>query len=165
MSGRFTNRGHTFEIIDHGWDRITRQLGEAGNSYTKVGLPENGKTSGESSMPEVINYAAINEFGCDEKKIPERAFMRESADENILKIEILQKEALDSVVVGTSTVRNALRRIGEEVKEMVVQKIMSGPWVANAPSTIRKKGFDQPLIDTRQMMNTIQHEEVIYGKV
>jgi hypothetical protein len=160
-----TKNGHTFEIIDHGWDRITRELGEVGNSYTKVGLHENGKTSGESSMEEVINYASVNEFGCPEKKIPERAFMRETADSNMVKIIALQEEAVDAVIIGIKTPRQALMKIGEEVKEMIVQKITDGPWESNAPSTIKKKGFNLPLIDSRQMIDSIQHEEVIFGKI
>lgn len=152
------------EIFDRGWDRIISQLREAGHSYTKVGLPEGGKTSGRHQMPELVVVGVTNEFGSPELKIPERPFMRETADNNQERISILQLRALKSVVDGFKTVRQALYGIGEEVKEMIVDKIRSGPWIKNAPRTIKKKGRDEPLIDTGQMINSIQHVEIIYGR-
>jgi hypothetical protein len=152
------------EIFDRGWNRIIEQLREAGHSFTKVGLPEGGKTAGRHQMNELVVVGVTNEFGSPELKIPERPFMRETADNNREKITMLQLGALKSVVDGFKTVRQALYGIGEEVKEMIVDKIRSGPWHKNAFRTIQKKGRDEPLIDTSQMINSIQHTEVIYGR-
>jgi len=156
-----------FQVIDRGWDRIISSLRKAGHSFTKVGFPVEGSTSGRHSMQEVVSIAMTHEFGSPANNIPERSFLRKSIDENQEKISTMQVAAIRAVVDGTKTVRKALFDIGEEAKQMVVQKIVQGDadWPELSPKTIAKKGHAHMLVDTGQMRDTIQHKEVIYGNV
>ena len=156
-----------FQVIDRGWDRIVADLRKAGHSFTKVGFPVEGSTSGRYPMQKVVTIAMTHEFGYPPKNIPERSFLRKSIDENQEKISTMQVAAIRAVVDGIKTVRKALFDIGEEAKQMVVQKIVQGDseWKELKQRTIDKKGFDHILVETGQMRDTIQHKEVIYGNV
>jgi hypothetical protein len=146
-------------VIDRGWNKISRELRGSSNSHSKIGLPANGKTSGRYSMPDLIDVAFENEFG--NKKIPERSFIRSAVDENAPAIKAIQAKAVRAVTGGQTTIRQALIGMGEAVEKMIKQKIKTGPFAPNAPLTVKKKGSSQPLIDTGQLINSIQHEEVI----
>lgn len=147
--------------IDHGWRQIVQELKEAGYAYSKVGFPEEGKTPGRHSMSKLIEVAAGNEFG--NEKVPERSFMRTAVDENMERISSLQEEAIRKVSGLQATARSALFELGEEVEEIVRQKVLSGDssWPKLSDFTIkRKNGDDTMLIETGQMIDSIQHKEV-----
>lgn len=40
----------------------------------------------------------------------------------------------------------------------VKKRIITGPFVPNAPTTIAKKGSDKPLIDTGQLLDAIDYK-------
>ena len=52
----------------------------------------------------------------------------------------------------------ALGRMGENIKGQLQQSIRDMKSPGNADSTIAKKGFDDPLIDTGHMMNSVDYE-------
>jgi hypothetical protein len=156
-------RSVDFEVIDHGWERFLRELKSAHISYTKVGLPGEGKTTGRQEMSELIHTAVINEFGAEKANIPERPFMRDTFDKNEEKIIELQAKGWDDVVTGRKTTRQALRVIGEETEAMIKDILLEANFEPNAEITIRKKGNDIPLYETGQLRDSIQHVEIING--
>ena len=128
------------------------------NSVTLVGFPEDGKTSGKSSMHKVIQYAYAHEMG---DGVPNRAFLRPGIDENRNTLNRKVFSSVRQITGGFSTVKQELFEIGEKAEKLVKSKIMRGPFTPLADSTVARKGHDQPLIDTKQMINTVQHKEVI----
>ena len=46
--------------------------------------------------------------------------------------------------------------VGSKAKSMIQDAIRDGDWAPNAPSTIKKKGSDKPLIDTGTMRQGVQ---------
>jgi hypothetical protein len=154
MTNKF---GKDVQVIDRGWDSIIADMRDLGQSYTKVGLPNDGTTKGRYDMAALIEVGAANEFG---HGVPERPFMRNTFDENKQNIVRMQKEACEKVIDKSSTPGKALFEIGEEVVEMIKQKIMNGPFTENAKSTKARKGDLPPLIETMQLLNSIQHKEV-----
>ena len=42
------------------------------------------------------------------------------------------------------------------VENLIKAKIASGDFTPNAPSTIKKKGRNQPLVDTGRMLNSVK---------
>lgn len=52
----------------------------------------------------------------------------------------------------------ALGRMGDRIKGQLQQSIVSFSDPRNAPSTIRKKGFDDPLVDIGHMLNSVDYE-------
>lgn len=142
--------------IDHGWKRILRGFQECGKSYTKVGL-QDGDESDEGTGLAMI--AAFNEFGTE--TIPERPFMKQAFDINRGRIENLQSRLNSAVLLGKISIEKALFLVGEEHQKHIQKRIKDLTQPQNKPSTIKKKGSSNPLIDTAQMMQSVRHIEVI----
>jgi len=154
--------------IDKGWRRIKKELRKLDKSFTKVGLPQEGavaspqrKGSGKESfkeMSELVIVGASNEFGT--KRIPERSFLRSATDENIRSVENVKDKEYSKLLSGTTTYKKALGRVGEFLTGKVKKKIRDLKMPVNAPTTIARKKSANPLVDTGQMVQSIQHIEV-----
>lgn len=156
------------EIIDHGWIDIKSELRKAKNSYTKVGLPERKDPlpADDGSMPitqmsELVKVGAIQEFGAPNRNIPERSFMRAGFDKSRKLLMDTSTKLYDKILNGTMTTEIAIKILGlfhiDQIKAFI--NLLKHP--ANAPSTIRQKGSSNPLVNTGQMRNSIQHEVII----
>ena len=99
----------------------------------------------------VAYAAAINEYGYPAGGIPERPAWRAAA------------EAIKERLRGTP-LPNALEadRIGRDAVETLKKTITEWSEPPNAPSTVARKGFDDPLIETRKLVDSIDHE-VTFG--
>ena len=86
--------------------------------------------AGIINNPEDAEKALYNEFGTE--KIPARPFIRRGLDD----LDIKDKTPSDIGRQMVSNMRNAILR---------------SDYVRNAPSTVRKKGFDFPLVETGDM--------------
>lgn len=103
----------------------------------------------------IAQYAMYNEYGTG--KIPERSFMRSTFDEKLGSIKTLMDRQWEKFIRGETTIFRALSRIGMEHETDVKQKIRDLKTPPNAPSTIAKKGSDNPLIDTGAMVNSVRY--------
>ena len=56
--------------------------------------------------------------------------------------------------------RQTLALMGEGIKGQIAESIQNLHEPANAPATVRKKGFDKPLIDTGTLWRSIGSEIV-----
>lgn len=111
------------------------------------------KSDGSQGLP-VATVAAINEMGTD--KIPPRPFMREAwASFRRDAIGIIASTTFD-VLRGKTKVFDYFEAIGDSLVERVADSLENGNWAPNSPYTIAKKGSDQPLIDTRLMLQTLE---------
>ena len=112
----------------------------------EVGFFEGEKYPDGKSVAEV---AAFNEFGGG--KTPPRPFMR-TLVRNHRKIwrKILRDELAKNEDAHISLATLAKYMV-EDMKDYI--KIWTYP--PNAPSTIAKKGFNDPLVDTGRMMNSV----------
>lgn len=104
----------------------------------------------------VLEVGVYNEFGTN--RIPSRPFIRTTYDENkekyFLRLKTIMSESLNA--------NGALEMVGLEAvsdtKNLI--KKTHGSWAPNSPATIRRKKSDKPLIDTGQLLNSIQHKVV-----
>lgn len=162
-------------VIDRGWKRIKEELRKADNSFTKVGFPlgaEVGKKrrnpkkkvqfAGKEryrSISQVAEIAAYQEFGTE--FIPARPFMSTSFDESQVELTELKKKLYDKILEGRLTTERALVILGEFMSNKTKRKIKDITSPPNRPSTIKRKGSSNPLIDTAQMINSVTHVEVV----
>lgn len=153
----------TVTVIDKGWDGIVRDLREIGNSYAKVGLPADGSTRGRKSMSELIDVGFTHEFGYDPRNIPERSFMRTSFDQKSEFIAAKQQEAIDKVREGLATPRAALAELADEGVEIIKEKINTEDpsWDKLSDVTVAKKGTSKMLVETGQMINSMQSKVIM----
>lgn len=93
--------------------------------------------------PEAAAIAAPNELGGDPGP-PQRATLEPALDESRDLIGDLTAEAVRDAAAGRSA-RPALERLGRRLEDEVRARILAGPAPPNAPSTVRRKGYDAPL--------------------
>ena len=142
-----------------GWDRITPEGQRFLNEIEKlkelqafVGF-QSGEVTDDRGV-DIAQIAMFNELGTS--RTPARPFLRMSVDENEDKIKTMCANQLRSLVSG-GTAERTLRQVGVFGVSLVQEKIGSGSFAPNAPSTIRKKGSDKPLIDTGRMRQSVKY--------
>ena len=111
---------------------------------------------------DLVDIALWNELGTE--NIPSRPFMRDSVDkykQDIGKMITAQKDAL----LKGATAKGVLDVLGLFQQGLIQTEIKEGDFVANAPTTIRKKGSDKPLIDTGTLKNSIHYIVVKKGSM
>ncbi len=179
---------------DLGEARIKRQIEELKRTpegpHVNVGvLEEAGKADGGDGLT-VADVAVFNEFGT--RTIPERAFMRTTAEALMPKMAALGSSLLSAYIAGKVTIDQALDRMGLTMQAAIKRTIRDWETPPNAPSTIlakaratgrakiesqakrlRKAGensdaakaaalsqFNNPLVDTGQLLNSIDYVKV-----
>lgn len=152
--------------VDLGWTKIIAEIRKMKGSYTKVGLPQEGRVepnpdTGITEMSELVTIGAVHEFGAPNKNIPERSFVRSSTDDNRSRIIKMQQLEISKITAGNSTVELSLKRMGTTMTALMQRKIRQGPFEPLKQSTIDRKGSSKPLIDKGQLIQSIQHVEVI----
>jgi phage gpG-like protein len=144
------------KIVDHGYTSILKEVRKAPNVYTKVGFPEGGTLGDPKNIPdmtEMIQVAAVHEFGAPKKKIPERSFIRSTFDEYTEDINTFKKQMYQKVLQGKMSAIRAIGLVGEFVLNKTKAKIREGL----EPSLKYREGT--PLYDTGQLINSLQHVE------
>ena len=66
-------------------------------------------------------------------------------------------EQMNANLAHGMSAQQALNRYGVIVKGLIQQEIVDGGFAPNAPSTIRSKGSEQPLIDTGHMRQSVNY--------
>lgn len=119
-----------------------------------------GYQAGEATDDEGVDMCDIalwNELGTSgAHPIPARPFLRQSVDGNEDKIRAHCAQQARAIARG-GTAEEALKKIGIHMKGIVQKTIKEGSFVPNAPSTIRKKGSDKPLIDTGRLRQSVNY--------
>jgi len=156
-------------IIDKGYSKRISEIGRMDHLFTKVGFPENAevgeakrKGSGHTrkdNMSEIIQIAAVHEFGAPKRNIPERPFVRASLDENFQELQEFKKKQAHLVISGTQTAMVGIAKIGEWLTNKMKIKINSNIPPPLQQRTIDRKKSSRTLIDTAQMLNSVQHVE------
>lgn len=132
------------------WDKLAKQLQEIKRTEgksAKIGVfAEQGS--------DLVKYAGANEFGT--KIIPERSFLRSAIDEGRQRIvRFVDQQAINLIVKQNQSLKRTLRLLGLFGVKLVKAKIIKGPFVPNAPATIRKKRSSKPLIDKGRLLGSI----------
>lgn len=87
--------------------------------------------------------------------IPPRPFMKTALEKN--------KEEITKAMLRYYRPRNLGRRdylekVGVKLVSMVRSSIENGAWKPNADFTVKKKGSNKPLIDTKRMKKSVTYE-------
>ena len=136
---------------DLGFNRIMRDLEKLDGMEVVAGmLRDSGKAENGASY---VDIAAWNEYGTT--RIPSRPFIRISADTNKQSWEKLAQQCVNDVTDGGSP-RDAAQVVGHRMVEDI-RKVFGDTSMlkANAPSTIKKKGRNEPLVDSGEMRRRV----------
>lgn len=141
---------------DRGLNRIMRDTKALDKSHTKVGVQMGDVTEEGLYLAQI---GAWNEWGTP--TIPERPHHRLTFTENIKKAQNLGAKLYKSVQENKRSPKQALGVLGEWYLSSLKHTIVTLKNPPNAPSTIKKKKSSNPLIDTSEYLNSMQHVEVI----
>lgn len=129
----------------------------AGKPRVKIGIlqrdfkdPTEG-AEGEETDFTVGEVGVVNEFGSKDGRIPERSFIRSTADEERRKVNRMIKRLRLAVLAGFMPAKKALGLIGVFMKGRIQNKIVMLKTPPNKPSTIARKGSSNPLVDKGQL--------------
>ena len=104
---------------------------------------------------DLVKIATINEFGsADGAHPPERSFLRSTMDENRTRYADLLQRALERTLDGAD-LEQQLGLVGAQGVADVQAKIIAFDDPGNAESTIAAKGFDNPLVETGRLGQSI----------
>jgi hypothetical protein len=103
---------------------------------------------------DLCDVAMYNEFGTS--TIPPRPFMEQGINNHMNLIQQAMNRAFMNVDAGGDA-ETGLDWIGLAGKRAIQEEMVSGNFVPNAPSTIKKKGSSQPTIDTGHMRQNVQY--------
>jgi len=105
---------------------------------------------------------AVQEFGSVSNNIPARSFIRMPLEMKIGDwISKHSKEYFDMALNGN--LEEFYRKVGTKGEEIIQDAFDSrgfGQWAANAPSTVKAKGSNMPLVDTGILRSSIASEVV-----
>jgi hypothetical protein len=140
-------------IIDLGWNKIKTIISSIDKKSIEVGFIDNSKN--------IATIAFFNEFGHkarDGSQVPERPFMR-----NAIKKykESFFKESADrikSIMRFSLSVDSYLNQSGKFWQDKFKYSIAEFSDPANKPSTVKRKGFNDPLIHTGLMLATVKYK-------
>lgn len=143
-----------------GFDRFTpegkkfyAQIEELKKLEVRIGY-QAGEATDDKGV-DMCDIAMWNELGTD-SGIPARPFLRQTADDNESKLVAFAQAQLKKVANG-GTAEECLKSIGVYSKGLVQEKILSGDFEPNAPSTVKRKGSDRPLIDTGRLRQSVNY--------
>jgi hypothetical protein len=124
----------------------------------RVGFFPESRYDGGKSVAEVARY---NEFGVPRdsgERIPPRPFMRPAVFEHKTDLTNLLHRQDRQALRGIQVTMVVLERFGEYVKGLIQEQIINTNEPPNAPSTIKRKGFNAPLRDTHLMLNSVRYQ-------
>lgn len=143
------------------WDALMRALPELNGAEVKVGIQSDAGTPPDGDTP-IVEYAFHNEFGTDGGgwggSIPERPFLRDTADQKRAEWNRIADRALTAAMTGKATVRRGLQILGEVAERDIKAAITGGGWAPNSPLTVELKGSGTPLIDTGAMRQAVRYK-------
>lgn len=116
-----------------------------------------GFQSGENPYDDgadLAEVAAFNEYG--DSNTPARPFMRQSFENHEDELHAACNDVNAKLANGVSA-RAALEPLGVFCKGLVQNEIKEGGFAPNSPATIKRKGSDQPLIDTGHMRQSVNY--------
>lgn len=103
---------------------------------------------------DLAQVAMFNELGTSTS--PPRPFLRMAVDENQDEINAKCERQAKRIAQGASA-EECLNQLGIFGKKLVQKKIREGTFIPNAPSTIKAKGSEKPLINTGHMRRSVNY--------
>ena len=139
-----------------GWKHLEKTL--QGKYFTRVGiLGSEGSKEHAGTKKTNAEIGEIHELGLV-AGIPKRSFLKMPLETKLFsKIESEKENYYNALKSGKML--NWFRAVGTWAEEIIMEAFETrgfGSWTPNAPATIaRKGGRDTPLIDTRQLKDSI----------
>lgn len=171
--------GVSVEVIDHGYDKLMREIKKLNKSYTAVGwfgnggnpetdiaarayLLEKGATIRVTKKMRGFLAASLGLFLNGKThviRIPARPFVSKTYSLYYRKASELLALKYNDLLAGKLTAKKLLSFVGEWYVGRIKYVMTNVRFAPNHPVTIRKKKSSKPLIDTGETRNSTTHRE------
>ena len=148
-NGGFHVTWNTRLVRDQGWkkaEKAFRKIAKIGPRL-KIGVQSDEGNYTNTGIS-VALVAAWNHFGTS--TIPPRPYLTKAIDANSVRLQLFSVKIFKKIMDGAD-VENSLGLLGEEVVSVIKHMITKLDQPPNAPSTIKRKGSSNPLIDTGRL--------------
>lgn len=139
-------------------EKLLKNLNKMKKLQVRVGV-QGGKKykkksrDGKEDGADLVDTAIWNELGTG--RIPARPFLGQTVDQHGAEIQKAAAQLVQKICKGQLDAQSALDNLGVLMVGYVQNQISDGDFVPNAPSTIRLKGSERPLINTKQLRGSI----------
>ena len=140
---------------DNGLARFARSVRQLGAGYRVTVGVQGSKAAAMHGDVSNVDLATIHEFGAPSAGVPQRSFLRATADADKARWRRRLAEEVAKIVREGGDVRKALHIVGEEFRAAVIDRIKQGIPPPLQPETIARKGETTPLIDTGALIGAI----------
>lgn len=137
--------------MDKVMDELNKIASGLSGLQLKTGFLEGATYPDGTPVPMV---AATNEFGNPANNQPPRPFFRNAIAEH----EGEWQEAMATLIGNGGDTPDVLSLLGEIIVDDIKESIRQLDAPPLSPVTIARKGFDKPLIDTSNMLNSVSYE-------
>jgi len=145
--------------IDLGLEQLVRDLQVLDRTRVQVGVVgEAASRPTADGQLKLGELALIQELGT--ARIPARPVIHPELHGDVAREEAVK---VARAVISFENVDQALEAAGERIARSMRDRILRGDLRPNAAETVRKKGFDHPLIDTSELLGAIGHQLVREG--
>lgn len=142
------------ELIDKGFDRIIKDI--EGLRGVKAGLLENAGAYPDGTS--VVDVDVWNEFGTS--RVPARPFMRVAVDQGGKELDAFVDHMFGLLVDGRTSAEGMDNSVGNAMADTIKKTIAGFDTPPNAPSTVKMKGRNDPLVDTGHMRDSIDYKRL-----
>ena len=128
----------------------------------KVGVIGSGASQQVEGVT-VAQYGYYNEVGSVLRNIPQRSFIISPITLKLRESIFKHKDTYSKMLLIEKDMKKAYDLLGVEAKGIILKAFSNrngGAWKSNAPSTIKRKGSSQPLIDTGRLRKSINYKVI-----
>lgn len=143
---------------DSQWKKMRKNLERGSHLAAKIGFFQDSTYGPENDNLTVAQVAQWQEEG--NEKIPMRPFIRSGFMEKIQQKKWITSEVIrwiDDIAMGRSTWTAMYNKLGPVFVKMMQKEIEDWKIPMNAPLTVQLKGFNDPLIDTGKMLDSVDY--------
>lgn len=145
------------KVDKSGWDKMKKEFLKGNQLEIQVGIVEPTNYGSDNDNLSVAQVWQWQEEGVPAQNIPTRPAIRvgfmapiKSGAYNALFVESMQR-----IAEGKSSFKQEYTRIGTKAKADLKKAVADWDTPRNAPYTIELKGFDNPLIDSGLLYESI----------
>lgn len=145
------------KVDKSGWNKLKKELLKGSNQEVQVGIVEPTNYGPDNDNLSVATVWSWQEEGLPAQNIPPRPAIRVGFMAPIKKgsYDKIFAESMQRIAEGKSTFKQEYTRIGVQAQVDLKKAVADWDSPRNAPLTVELKGFDNPLIDSGLLYDSI----------
>lgn len=145
------------KVDKSGWEKLKKELLKGVDQEIKVGIVEPINYGSDNDNLSVAQVWQWQEEGLPTQNIPTRPAIRVGFMAPIKKgsYDKIFVESMQRIAEGKSTFKQEYMKIGVQAKADLKKAVADWDTPRNAPLTVELKGFDNPLIDSGLLYESI----------